>query len=401
MSNVKKFGAVGDGKADDTKAIQHALNDGDGVLHLPRGNYRITRTLLVDLAKKGRTGIHGSGGTAKLIMHGPGPAIYLKGTHAKTADPNGFRPEEWQNERMPTVSHLEIEGKHKQADGIRIVGVMQPTLTAVLIRKVHTAVHVTDRARNLIVSHCHFYHNTGVGLHLDAVNLHQAIVTGSHISYCRLGGIRIEKSIVRNLQITGNDIEYNNNRSFKIPNADAIPTAEIFIDVSEGSVREGTIASNTLQATYSPNGANIRFIGQGKGVNHKVGMWTISGNLIGSQNVNIHLTSARGVTISGNYIYSGHQRNLLVEDSRNIVVGSNCFGHNPDYRKNELCTGLRFVDSVDCVLNGVLRNHPQPPASSRQWARCLPSGVQRPAAPSAPVFGSCVRRRSYRRSSVR
>lgn len=354
MSSVKDFGAIGDGKADDTQAIQHALDDGDGVVDFPRGNYRITKTLQVDLAKKSRRAIHGSGGTAKLIMHGPGPAIFLKGTHAKTADPNGFRPVEWERERMPTVANLEIEGKHKEADGIRIVGVMQPTLTAVLIRKVRTAVHVTDRARNLIVSHCHFYHNTGVGLHLDRLNLHQVIVTGSHISYCRLGGIRVEKSEVRNFQITGNDIEYNNNRAHKVPDADEVPTAEIYLDVSEGSVREGTIASNTIQATYSKNGANIRFIGQGKDTNHKVGMWTISGNLIGSQDVNVHLTSARGVTITGNYIYSGHQRNLLVENSRNIVVGSNCFGHNPDYRKNELCTGLRFVDSVDCVMNGTL-----------------------------------------------
>ncbi len=160
MSNIRDFGAVGDGKADDTAAIQHAINDGDGVIEFPRGNYRITKTLLVDLAKQSRTALHGSGGTAKLLMYGPGPAVFLKATHAKTADPKGFRPEEWQHERMPTVSNIEIEGKHPESDGIKIVGVMQPTLTAVLIRKVHTAVHVTDRAWYLLFSHCHFYHNT-------------------------------------------------------------------------------------------------------------------------------------------------------------------------------------------------------------------------------------------------
>jgi hypothetical protein len=255
---------------------------------------------------------------------------------------------------MPTVADIEIEGRHKEADGIRIAGVMQPTLTGVAIRQVHTAVHITERCRNVLIDGCHFYFNTGVGVHLDGVNLHQTIIADSHISYCRLGGIRIEKSEIRNLQITGNDIEYNNNRSHKIPGADAVPTAEIFIDVGEGRVREGTIASNTIQATYSPGGANIRFIGHGKDVDHKVGMWTITGNLIGSQHVNVHLTSARGVVLSGNYIYSGHHRNLLVENSRNIVVGSNCFGHNPDYRKNELCTGLRFVDSTEINLHGTL-----------------------------------------------
>lgn len=354
MSNIRNFGAKGDGKTDDTAAIQHAVNDGDGVIALPRGDYRITKTITLDLAKKGRLAIHGAGGTAKVIMDGKGPAFFLKGTHAKSADPLGFRPEEWQRERMPTVSNVEIEGRHKEADGIKIVGVMQPTLTGVLIRQVRTAVHITDRARNLVIDGCHFYHNTGVGVHLDSVNLHQSIIADSHISYCRLGGIRIENSEIRNLQITGNDIEYNNNRTHKVPDCDDEPTAEIYVDVVKGSVREGTIASNTIQATYSPNGANIRFIGRDKDVNHKAGMWTITGNLIGSQKVNVHLTSVRGVVLSGNYIYSGHHRNLLVENSRNIVVGANCFGHNPDYRKNELCTGVRFDTCTDVNLHGVL-----------------------------------------------
>ena len=361
MSNILDFGAVGDGKADDTAAIQHTLDKGSGVIEFPRGTYRITRPLLVDLARHGRTSLDGSGGVAKLVMDGPGPAIFLRGTHSKTADPNGFQPNTWEHERMPTLNAIEIEGNHPEADGVRIEGVMQPTLTRVLIRRVRTAVHVTKRARNLLISHCHFYYNTGVGVHFDHCNLHQAIVTGSHVSYCRLGGIRIDGSEIRNFQITGNDIEYNNNRAHheKFPDDDAVPTAEIYIDVGEGSVgegsvREGTIAGNTIQASDSPNGANIRFIGRSDQENHKVGMWTISGNLIGSQTNNVHLTSAWGVTLAGNHIYSGHNRNLLVENSRNIVVGANCFGHNPDYRKNELCTGLRFVDSTACNISGTM-----------------------------------------------
>ena len=358
MSNVLNFGAVGDGQADSTDAIQHAVDEGDGVIELPRGDYRIMRTIEIDLTKRplSRLSIHGNGGVARLMMEGKGPAISIKAGHSATADPAGFRPEEWQHERMPTIDGLEIVGLNPAADGIRIQGVMQPTLTRLLIRQVRTGIQITRRARNLLIDQCHVYHNTGVGVHLDNVNLHQACITGSHISYCRLGGIRIENSEIRNLQITGNDIEYNNNRSHRkqFPNADQVATAEIYIDVGDGSVREGTISSNTIQATYSPGGANIRFIGQGAARNHKVGMWTISGNLIGSQMNNIHLTSARGVTISGNYIYSGHHRNLLVENSRNIVVGPNCFGHNPDYDKNELATGMRFVDCDSCNISGVL-----------------------------------------------
>jgi hypothetical protein len=354
MSNVRDFGAMGDGQHDDTAAIVHALCDGDGELQFPRGDYRVTKTIVVEMKDRQHTAIHGSGGLATIFMHGPGPVFELRGTHTASADPNSFKPEVWRNERMPTISQIEIEGKHPEADGVRIIGVMQPTLTGVLIRNVRHGVHLTQRARNVLISHCHIYHNTGIGVFLDRVNLHQTNIIGNHISYNRLGGVRIENSEVRNLQITGNDIEYNNNRTFQVPNADDVPTAEIYIDCGEGgSVREGTICSNTIQATYSPNGANIRIIGQATSESHKAGMWCISGNLIGSQATNVHFTSARGITLEGNYIYSGHQRNLLLERCKSIVIGSNCFGHNPDYKDKELCTGIRMVDCENCTITGL------------------------------------------------
>lgn len=355
MTNVRDFGAAGDGVTDDTEAIQHAVDEAGGLIEFPPGDYLIKRPIVLQLNKCGRTSIHGSGGTAKVIMAGPGAAFQLLATHAKSADPLGFRPEEWQRERMPMVRDIEIEGRHPAADGIQVIGVMQPTITGVLIREVRTAIHITDRARNVIVSHCHLYHNTGAGIHLDGVNLHQTIIADNHISYCGRSGIRIENSEIRNLQITGNDIEYNNAKTHadKGLDNDAM-TGEIYIDSRQGSVREGTICSNTIQATYSPNGANIRFVGAGEGVNHKVGMWTINGNLIGSQAINIHLLSARGITITGNHMYSAHRRNVLVQDSRNIVLSANCLGHNPDYKDKEICTGVEIANSEDCVVSGML-----------------------------------------------
>lgn len=354
MSNVRSYGALGDGQADDTPALRHALDKGDGLLEFPPGDYRLTSTLAIDLAQSRRFALRGSGGTARLIMDAPGPALALEGSHARSADPAGFTPAVWDRERMPTIADIEIVGRHPEADGIRIAGVMQPTLSGVLIRTVRTGIHLTRRARNVLITGCHLYHLTGVGIHLDRVNLHQINITGSHISYCRLGGIRIEGSEIRNLQITGNDIEYNNNRSHSVPGADAEPTAEIFIDVGAGSVREGTIASNTIQATYSPGGANIRIIGAAPDKNHKAGLWSITGNLIGSQHTNIHLTSTRGITITGNVIYSGHHRNLFIEQSRNIVIGANVLDHNPDYDPLELCTGVRIVESTDVLVSGLL-----------------------------------------------
>jgi hypothetical protein len=45
--NVKDFGAVGDGMADDTAAIQAALNSGNAIVFIPEGNYKITASITI------------------------------------------------------------------------------------------------------------------------------------------------------------------------------------------------------------------------------------------------------------------------------------------------------------------------------------------------------------------
>jgi len=353
MSGVRDFGAAGDGVHDDADAIEHAVSQGDGLLVFPRGDYRLGRPLRIDLGRTRRIGIDGSGGTARIIMDAPGPALWFVGTHGGTADPRSLSASVQDVERLPTVRDIEIVGRHPEADGIRLEGVMQPTITGVLLRSLRHGIHLTGRARNVIVSHCHVYRLTGAGIFLDHCDLHQTIIASNHVSYCRLGGIRIEGGAIRNLQITGNDIEYNNNRAVGVPDGDE-PSAEIHIDCREGSVREGTICSNTIQATATPGGANIRFIGAAGGESRKAGMWTIAGNLIGSQTTNIHLVSAVGFAITGNFVYSGHARTILLEDCRAIALGANCIGHNEDYGSRGLSPGIRLVDCRDVTVSGLL-----------------------------------------------
>jgi polygalacturonase len=347
MSNVRDFGAAGDGEMDDTQAVEHAVAEGEGFVTFPPGTYILTRTIKVDLNQRGRFGIDGSGGTAKIVMAGEGPAFHVVGTHDKTADPTGFRPSVWQRERMPTVGNIEIEGRHERASGFLLEGTMQSTFEGVLLRGLEDGIRLHGRVRNVLISHCHIYDNRGIGLFFDRVNLHQAIVTGSHVSYCRKAGIKVVGSEIRNLQITGNDIEYNFD-----PNEKDCADIEIDSTADGSSVREGTIVGNTIQAKYSPGGANVRIVGRNAAENHKAGMFTISGNLIGSQETNVQLVACRGIVVSGNVIYSGHRRNIEVDGSRNVVLASNCFEHNPDYHERELCTGLRLVDSQNLTLSG-------------------------------------------------
>jgi hypothetical protein len=346
MSNLARFGAVGDGKADDTEAIRHAVAEGDGMLHFPPGTYRITSTIEVKLNGQGPLGIDGTGGAARVVMAGKGPAFRLVGSHGGTGDPASRKGNVQTHQRMPTVKNIEVEGAHPKADGFELIQTMQPVFEGVMVTRCRHGIHLVARNRNVVISHCHLYFNTGVGIYLDGVNLHQINIASSHISYNRQGGIRIERSEVRNLQITGNDIEYNNFRAHK---SEPEPTAEIYVDVSaEGaSVNEVTIASNTIQATESPGGANIR-IKEKPDASRPPGLFAISGNVIGSQENNVHLTGCYGIALSGNTIYSCGHRNLLIEDSRLVNVSGNTFRrHTPKYG-----TGVRFERSSDITFTG-------------------------------------------------
>src|SRR5262249_31525531 len=144
MTTVREFGARGDGKTDDTAALSHAIQRGGGELLFPRGDYVISRPLHVPLQLHGRLTIAGTGGPARLLMNGPGPALHLVGTHARTALPSHFAEGVWQRERLPTVRDLEIVGGHLRADGIRIEGAMQPTLTGLLIRRCRHGIHLAN-----------------------------------------------------------------------------------------------------------------------------------------------------------------------------------------------------------------------------------------------------------------
>lgn len=55
LVSVKDFGAVGDGVADDTAAIQAAIN-ASGIVYVPSGNYTLTATLILSSSNQGLIG---------------------------------------------------------------------------------------------------------------------------------------------------------------------------------------------------------------------------------------------------------------------------------------------------------------------------------------------------------
>ncbi|MAD81001.1 MAG: hypothetical protein CMJ50_09205 [Planctomycetaceae bacterium] len=350
VPTVFDFGAIGDGETDDTAAIQRAVDASVGEVRFPRGIFRITKTIRVHLDEVGPTSIV-AGGTARIVMAGPGPAFKFIGTHGGTASPHTVKPNVWERQRTPMIDGIEVVGDHSEAIGIEATGTMQAIFSRVTIRNALHGIHLTTRNRNVIVSACHLYDNRGVGLYLDGLNLHQVNVDNSHISYNKMGGIVVRDSEIRNLQIANCDIEGNMSDSTE-------PTANILIDTTNGSVREGAIVGCTIQHTHNaPKSANVRFIGTGREIANKVGHFCISDNAMSDVAVNIHLQYARGVIITGNTLWKGFTHNLLVEGSSNIVVGPNLFDRNPDYGPKGSTNALVFRNCHDCTLNGLHINN--------------------------------------------
>lgn len=355
---VRDDGAVGDGKADDTSAFQRAVDSGRGDIIIPRGEYRLTKTILVDLDRVGPVSIIGSG-TARIIMAGPGPAFKLVGTHEGTAAPETVKDNVWKNQRTPMVSGLEIVGAAPEACGVEAIGTMGAIFSRLSIRKVLHGIHLTKRNRNVIISDCHVYENRGIGIFLDHVNLHQINVGNSHVSYNAGGGIVQRGGDVRNLQVGNCDIE--GNMVEKTP-----PTANVLIDATGGSIGEIAITGCTIQHTHSVTGsANIRIIGEGLSRPYALGELrggnvTITGNVLSDVQVNVHLLKVRGVTLVGNTLWKGYTHDVLVEGSSSVTIGPNVFDRNPRYHYGDGATanrGLVFRDCDQITLTGLQINN--------------------------------------------
>ncbi|GIW94440.1 MAG: ATP-binding protein [Pirellulaceae bacterium] len=347
---------VGDGVHDDTEHLQRWVDSGRRPLVLPAGRYRLTRSLVIDLEKTGYFAVDGQS-VAVLIMDGPGPALYLKGTHQRTAEPRDFEERVWQNQRMPVIERLAIEGRHPQADGIRAEGTMQLRLTGLHLRKLHHGVHLVANNRNVIISDCHIYDNRGIGIYYDQVNLHQSNILGCHISYNRQGGIVARGGNVRNIHIAGCDLE--SNMAPEEP-----PTANILIDCrdSQYGTAEVAITGCTIQHNNpSPDSANIRIIGKSLDTPRvrplREGNITITGNVLSDVQTNIHLVECRGVVISGNTLWQGYQNNLLVERSQAVVVAANNMDRNPRYdygNTQDANNAVVFRDCQDSTISQLL-----------------------------------------------
>lgn len=346
-------GLVGDGVTDNTDTLTHLISEKKESIFLKKGVYRISRTIEVVLDETGPMAISGDG-TATILMTGPGPAFRFVGTHEGTAAPSTVKENVWKNQRAPAMDGIEIVGDHPEADGVEATGTMQLTLTRLVLRKLRHGVHLVKRNRNVLIADCHIYENSGVGIFYDNVSLHQSNIIGCHISYNALGGIVNKAGDVRNVHIGTCDIEGN------MGGPDSTPSANIELDCRGGSVAEVAIVGCTIQHDHvSPGSANIRIHGEStprpftKETRH--GHVTIADNVLSDVQVNIEVTNARSVAITGNTVWKGFEHNLILKGCESVVVTGNMFDRNPRYHYGDGADSRNAIlikDSVGVTFTG-------------------------------------------------
>ena len=134
---------------------------------------------------------------------------------------------------------------------------------------------------------------------------------------------------------------------------DSKPTANVLIDSEGAMVGEIAIVGCTIQHDhFAPGSANIRINENAyirpHSTEHRDGNITIADNVLSDVQTNIEITSARGVTVTGNTMWKGYTHNIRIHDCHNILIANNVLDRSPRYHYADGATAQVGMLLTDC-----------------------------------------------------
>lgn len=313
--NVMAYGAVGDGKVDDSEAIQRALDSaaiGDTV-YLPKGTYLVRSLRLVSNVHVVADGVlkqpaELSAQFAIAKQHSPAPlfrahrisnvylavraetvneAIYASQCSNITVAGSHFRGDSTNNQSFPAVLWYDCSASRVVGTTISHYGGTRQSVTGY---HAGTAIRVLS-SHGLTLSDNHIHHNGENGMFIhDSGDVE---IDGNRIHDNGMSGIQVAFNVadrVANYRITNNRLEHNA--------ADAV-------DINNRA-HGGVVAINALIAgnySYGNGFVNGESTPDGSGI----------GTLIG----------VSGVTLSGNRAFGNNRPALYIERCGTITANRN------------------------------------------------------------------------------
>lgn len=133
--NPKKFGAVGDGITDDSDAIQAALNVG-GLVYLPAGRYKITKTLTI----RSNTTLMGDGDNSVIFLGDDGANLTPHFWYPADVEPNypSYYPYITTQEKASCIHicNIRVEGNAETASNNMHVGICAESASDIKVEHV-------------------------------------------------------------------------------------------------------------------------------------------------------------------------------------------------------------------------------------------------------------------------
>ncbi|MGE6487453.1 hypothetical protein [Paenisporosarcina sp. NPDC076898] len=296
--DVSSFGAVGDGRTDDTKALQEAARQ-HGIISLESGKtYLISST--IELNPAIAKGIQGN--NAKILLDADLPAFHLKGNKTD----GGARPTEnvgLEDEFSFVIDSLHVFSRDHRGTALILDGSFGVIVTKSHFYNLKKGIELINKNRNVIISENHLWNLAEYGIHYNNANVHQSILTNNHISYAEIA-LFFENGDVHNTQIMGNDIEVG-----YLKNNDTRSAIQVVCDKPKTQFSQSQIVGNSIEDHFLAKEGIINFYSK----------------TFGPSSADSNLAPYVGmIEIMGNEL-SGSSKALVLENINDITINSNTF----------------------------------------------------------------------------
>lgn len=294
--DINNYGAVGDGKTDDTEAFQQAAQQ-KGIIRLEPGKtYLIKSTIKIDL-----TNIKGiQANNAKILLSGDFAAFHLKGNKTK----GGAEPLSnvgLEQEFSAVIEQLHVFSKNHEGTALILDGTFGVNISKSHFYNLKKGIEVINRNRNVIITENHLWDIAEYGIHYNNANLHQSIITNNHISYAKIA-LFFENGDVHNIQINSNDIEvgYSNNNNTQ-------SAIQVVCDKPDTQFSQAQIVGNTIEDHFLAKEGIVHFYSKvfDSSAIHLdqapyIGMIELVGNEFSGSSKALVLDNIHDLTVNGN-----------------------------------------------------------------------------------------------------